>query len=400
MDLRTGAAFWPLRDGLPGVYPPLDRDERADIVVIGAGVTGALVADRLVAAGANVVVLDKRDVASGSTAATTGLLQYETDSSLLDLRDHVGVEAAVRAYRLGVEAVDTIERLTQDMGDPCGFARRPSLYLASSRRDARSLTREHALRREHGFDVVWLSQAELAERYGIDAPGGLYSQGSAEIDAYRLTHRLLARAVDRGARVYDRSEVTRVDPHDTGVTVETDRGPRVDARRLVWATGYEAVEDTQKRVGRQFSTWAVASEPIPDLGPWRDRELIWETARPYLYARVSDDGRALIGGEDERFSNRHASDRRLARKTQTLVAGLTRLFPMLEIEPAYSWAGVFTTTKDGLPYIGETSDHPHAWLALGYGGNGITFSVIAANIIRDAWCGAPNPDARIFAFER
>ena len=66
MDLRSGAAFWPLKNGLLHTYPALDDDETADVAVIGAGVTGALVAHRLVAAGANVVVIDKRDVASGS----------------------------------------------------------------------------------------------------------------------------------------------------------------------------------------------------------------------------------------------------------------------------------------------------------------------------------------------
>jgi glycine/D-amino acid oxidase-like deaminating enzyme len=142
------------------------------------------------------------------------------------------------------------------------------------------------------------------------------------------------------------------------------------------------------------------SEPLADLGSWRGRELIWETARPYLYARVTDDGRALVGGEDEPFSTRHANPRRLSRKTNRLVARFRKWFPTIDVEVAYSWAGAFSTTRDGLPFIGTTPEHPHAWLALGYGGNGITFSMIAANLIRDAWLGRANPDAKIFAFDR
>jgi len=76
-----------------------------------------------------VVVLDKRDVASGSSAATTGLLLCETDTSLLELADRRGERAAARAYHLGLEAISRIESLTVSLSDSCGFARRPSLTL-------------------------------------------------------------------------------------------------------------------------------------------------------------------------------------------------------------------------------------------------------------------------------
>src|SRR3954471_4073481 len=191
MDLRTGAAFWPLRDGLLHTYPPLDSDLTADVVVIGAGCTGALVAHRLCEAGANLVVLDKRDVASGSTAATTGLLLYETDTSLVELAGAIGENAAVRAWQLGREAIAEIDDLCGTFGDRCGFAGRPSLYLASSRRDARALAREHALRELHGFDAEWLSESDVEAQYGIAAPAAIAGRGSGEIDNYRFTHALL-----------------------------------------------------------------------------------------------------------------------------------------------------------------------------------------------------------------
>jgi len=70
------------------------------------------------------------------------------------------------------------------------------------------------------------------------------------------------------------------------------------------------------------------------------------------------------------------------------------LFPRIDLEVSYTWAGTFGETKDGLAYIGQTPEFPHAYFALGYGGNGITtFSVIAAKIITDLHLGRPNPDA-------
>jgi glycine/D-amino acid oxidase-like deaminating enzyme len=104
MDLHSGAPFWPLKNGLLQNYPAIDRDEQADVLVIGAGVTGALTAFHLTAAGANVVVVDTRGVGSGSSAATTGLLLYETDAELSDLCRSIGEAAAVRAWCASVWA--------------------------------------------------------------------------------------------------------------------------------------------------------------------------------------------------------------------------------------------------------------------------------------------------------
>ena len=77
-----------------------------------------------------------------------------------------------------------------------------------------------------------------------------------------------------------------------------------------------------------------------------------------------------------------------------------RLVPGLPLEVAYAWAGTFGETKDGLAYIGVHPRFPHAYFALGYGGIGTTFSLIAAEIIRDCFLGRNNRDARLFRFDR
>lgn len=120
----------------------------------------------------------------------------------------------------------------------------------------------------------------------------------------------------------------------------------------------------------------------------------------YLYLRTTDDGCVLAGGEDSPFSARQQNPSLLKRKTARLVARVRRCFPELTLDVAFAWAGVFGSTHDGLPLIGQVPAHPHTWFALGYGGNGITFSAIAASLLRDACLGRPNPDAAIFAFDR
>ena len=65
-----------------------------------------------------------------------------------------------------------------------------------------------------------------------------------------------------------------------------------------------------------------------------------------------------------------------------------------------SWAGTFAQTRDGLPYIGSTPQFPRGYFALGYGGNGITFSLVAARMMRDLFLGKENRDAEVFRFGR
>ena len=398
MDLRTGAAFWPVRNGLVAVYPPLERDERCDVAVIGAGITGALAAHRLTEAGCDVALLDRHDVGMGSTAASTGLLQYETDTSLGELASRLGIERAVRSWRLGLKAINDLETFCSDAA--YGFARRPSVYLSSTRWDVRSLKAEAALRAEHGFDVAWLNRSEIAARFGFKAHGAIQSRGDAEVDSYRLTHGIIAEAARRGARVYDRTDVTKVRVDRNGVTLTTDRGRTVRARRLVVAAGYEVARQLRQDRGQLHSTWAFVSEPVSDLSWWPDRCLIWETRRPYLYLRTTSDGRVMVGGGDEPWSARHKNTRLMLRKTERLLESFSSLFPKVRLEVAYARAGVFGTTPDGLPCIGTIPEHPHTFFALGYGGNGITFSAIAAELARDWWTGRPNPDAALFAFDR
>src|SRR5947208_13020702 len=102
MDLRSGCSYWMQDKGdKPPHAPPLDRDISARVAILGGGITGALAAHYLIEAGVDMVLVDRRDVARGSTAASTGLLQYELDKALVEVADCVGEKVAVRAYQLG-----------------------------------------------------------------------------------------------------------------------------------------------------------------------------------------------------------------------------------------------------------------------------------------------------------
>jgi glycine/D-amino acid oxidase-like deaminating enzyme len=108
----------------------------------------------------------------------------------------------------------------------------------------------------------------------------------------------------------------------------------------------------------------------------------------------------MIGGEDEPFLNPRLRDRLLPRNNAKLERRLRRLLPGAETETAFAWTGTFGETADGLPYIGALPEAPRRLFALGYGGNGLTFAVIAADLIRQLISGERPGHARLFRLDR
>ncbi len=399
MNLKSGYPFWLVKDGLPFTFPKLDRDIDTDVVIIGAGISGALVRYYLLEAGVRCVTVDARTIGLGSTCASTSLLQYEIDTPLHRLIDMVGKANAQRAYRLCGDAILELGRLSEKIGLK-EFTFKNSLYFASYKKDARWLRKEFEARKAAGFAVRWLEPDEVRVQFGFSCHGAILSDLGAQANAYEMTHRLLQVKSRQQHEVFDRTPIARIRHHKKGVELKSENGFTLKAEKLVYATGYEVVELLDKDIVKLLSTYAVVSEQYPARGFWTDDTLLWNTANPYLYLRATDDNRILIGGRDEIFYNPKKRDALLNKKTQQLTNDFNKLFPDVEFTPEFSWTGTFGATKDGLPYIGPYKKLPNGYFALGFGGNGITFSVTAALILRDLILGKDNADASIFAFDR
>jgi glycine/D-amino acid oxidase-like deaminating enzyme len=252
-----------------------------------------------------------------------------------------------------------------------------------------------------GLDAEWIDRDDLRRCYGIDRPGGIRSAGAAEVDPYALAHMLIADARRRGLRVFGRTSVLRVEAREEGATIRLADGHRVSSRHVVFATGYETREFVGVGDARLLSTFVVTSVADAVPSPWREsRALIWERADPYLYLRTTTDGRVIVGGEDEDFRDPEHRDALLPAKAERLARRFHELFPDAELPVEGAWAGTFGETADGLPYIGAHEEWPSCQFALGYGGNGIVFSVLAAQMICDAIGGRTHPLAPLFRFGR
>lgn len=400
MELRSPEAFWLLKNGILNSYPKLQETTVCDIVVLGAGITGALISHALHTAGYDVVVIDKRDVANGSSAATTSMLQYEIDVPMVDLADTIGIPGAVECYRAGIESIEILHDLILKEKIDCGFSLKKSLQVAHSKKDIKALRKEFEMREQHGFEVKWLTSDELNERYNMKSHPGILSTKGASVDAYQFAHGLFLNNHKKGMRIYDHTTVDDIQYEESGVLLRTEDGYEVKAKKIVFCSGFETLQMFKKKYAEIVTTFACVSEQNFNFFDKLKDTLIWNTANPYIYMRTTDDKRLLVGGEDIKYKYGPISEKVKNRKSTKLKKKLKKLFPDMNFIEDYVWAGAFGVTKDGLPFIGTHPDFKNAIFVLGLGGNGITFSVQGMDLVLKVLAGCTDNLLHYYRFDR
>ena len=405
MKLKSSEPFWLVKNGLLDSYPSLREDKKVDILIVGAGITGSLIAHQCMEDGYQTMVIDKREVANGSTSATTAMLQYEIDTPLYKLIGQIGEKGAVESYRACYKAIDTLGSIAEQIGSDSDFQKKASLYFAAFKKDVSGLQQEFAARKACGFDVAWLSSDAILKKYRIDhTKGGICSQQGGSIDAFRFTHDVLRFNTGRGLAVYDKTDIKKVKYGSRGVEVQTGFGNIIKARRIIYCNGYESVDIIKDKFVKLLSTYAIVGERFKGDQSDLQNLLVWNTANPYIYMRTTADNRILIGGGDEPFLNTARRDALLDQKRLYLEKQLMKLLPASdfrrEFRTDFVWAGTFGETKDGLPYIGRHPDFPGTYFVLGFGGNGITFSVAAMEMVSNMLQGKRHLLETYFRFRR
>jgi glycine/D-amino acid oxidase-like deaminating enzyme len=394
-DLRTGKTYWEAkRRRTP--KPTVTLEDFYDAVVVGAGISGALVAERLTRRKRRVLVCDKRIPAAGSTAASTALIQWEIDVPLTMLERKIGKQKARDVYKASFAAVKDLLRTVQHLKLSCDLRKRDTLLLAGNSMNPNALKREAATRKRTGLPSTFYAGKNGAELFGLDTGGLIVSKGNCELDPVALADALLVLAQKRGAHLAFPAEVASVDATSSGVFIRFADDRVIACRKLLFCTGYEAIPSVPKSKYDLVSTWALATNRIGQV-PWKDKALIWQAADPYLYMRTTDDGRIIAGGEDASFTDPKRRDALIPAKTRAILRKLHHLFPHLQLRADYAWAGTFAESPSGLPIIGPVAAYPNVFAVLGSGGNGITFSAIASKIAAEWVAGRDHPLQKLFA---
>lgn len=386
-DLLGGDPPWTLGR----VYPASDPLPRhpVDVAICGAGIMGTMLAERLSREGLSIALVDRRPPGGGSTAASTALVLWEADLPLSLLARRIGEDEAVRRWRRVLAAVRSLARLMEPEADQIQKRTRGSLYVEGDLLDANGLACEADMRRRHGFPSMFLTPSQVGARHDIAGTAAIPSSESFEVDPVALTHTLLATARKRGVTVSYPADALRFEHRADGIDMITDRGT-VRAGRAIIASGYERARMYLPEAFTLGSSFAIAS--APGLAPaWRGDAMIWQASKTYLYARSDAEGRILAGGGDDPTIDAGKRDRLIPAKAAEIVGGLRTLLGR-EVGVMQSWAAMFGTSPDGLPAIGRAAGSDRLFIASGFGGNGVSFAALAADLIAAELAGRSDPD--------
>ncbi len=396
-DLRSSTPVWMAYPRRIPRAQRLSQDLETDVLIVGAGISGALAAYALTRDGHRVLVIDRRGPVLGSTPASTALLLFEIDTPLIHLKRKIGARPAERAWLRSKAALDALYELTRRERIDAAMSLRPSVYLEGDILDARGLVKEAHARERIGLPSQYLDRRALRARFGLSRSAAIVSDNNVAADPRALAAGFLRRAQRLGARIYAPHEIVDIHPGRRAALAVTKDHFTIESRQIVLCTGYEMPKIVPIEGHSIESTWVIATKPQPKR-LWPEQCFIWEAAEPYLYVRATADGRIICGGEDEEFADEARRDAQLKKKVKILEKKLAKMLPEIDADAQFAWTASFGQSNTGLPSIGPIPGYPRCYAVLGYGGNGITFSMLAAQLISASIRGRRDPDAGLFAF--
>src|SRR6266480_2828326 len=385
--------FWIDSAPIPN-FPKLQSNINVGVLVVGAGVTGITTAYLLKKAGSTVALIDRERVASIDTGHTTAHLTYVTDVSLQQLVRNFGKYHAQAGWDAGAAAIDEIERIVEEEGIECEFARVPAYVHVrvdgSSKKEATSLRKEADLAAKLGFDAAYLNSAPY-----FNLPAVRFAN-QAKFHPRKYLRSLVAKIPDSGSHVFENSAASEFDPKKRRVKVNRnwisfDRVVMATNNPLMGLASMTAATLFQTKLSLYTSYVLGVRVPIGTI----PEALFWDTREPYDYLRIdkrSGFDYVVFGGEDHKTGQKRNTKRAYAR----LLVRLKKIIPRARV--AHRWSGQIISTPDGLPYIGENAERQ--FVATGYCGNGITFGTVAAMMASDWTAGRKNPWTKLFAVDR
>ncbi|MFT5874072.1 MAG: glycine/D-amino acid oxidase-like deaminating enzyme [Clostridium sp.] len=380
-------------------YEYLTENIDTDVIIVGGGVTGAILGYYFNKNNINAVILEKSRIAHGSTSITTSLLQYELDSNATMLKSYTSIDKIIRSYELGIKALDEIEEFINKYGNTCNFKKVDSFVYTAKEIEKKELEDEYKLRRDAGFPVEFIDKEN--NPFSFDVKAGVLSKGGgAQFDPYRFTHDLLKVSCEKALRVYENTEVVGVNYSENGVTVKTIYGHKVKGKIVIVATGYNTELFTKRAFGTKSTTFNIATTPINNIEDIYKGVNVRDNEVPYNYIRTTADNRIIIGGEDINFLPDIFNEKLCSKSYYKLEQRLKNLFPKLNIEIEYKYCGAFASTQDNLGFLGKDPNNSKLWYCLGYGANGILFSMLGGIMLSKLYAGEVDEDLKLFKVDR
>jgi glycine/D-amino acid oxidase-like deaminating enzyme len=379
--------------------------EAADIVIIGAGLTGAAAAFRLRHTGRRVVVLDQGDPAGEASGRNGGNFELLPENAVgvyeglapnrlafmhrrypvvpVEVLHAVSEQQASLVLGLALRNRDLLKETILDEGIDCDFSPRGWLHIAENDAGEQAICDEVAFAARYGQRIEIWSRAKIAAQFGMRADFlGRFVPGDGTYHPFKYACGQLQSALRSGVALYTRTRVRRILSADAGRhRVVTSRGT-IAARRVIVATN-AFTRDLLPELApiEPYQSQIMVTEHVPDRVRGR---IVTSEAGPVFFNQPMEgarDGRAplLLGGGEDRPMHNAASRRRSPSVHAQLLRLRDSFYPELAGQPpSTEWTGPMAFTPDGLPCIGFL--RPGLVIAAGFNGYGGSYSTVAGHL--------------------
>jgi len=367
--------------------PRLAGDERAEIVVVGAGYTGLSAALHAVCGGRDVVVLEARELGEGGSGLNGGQviagLKHDPDT----LEQMYGERSGAQVAACCGTAPDLVFELIKEHAIECDAVRTGWLQLTASERQLKGLERRAAQWRSRGADVAVVSAREAADLTGTARYcGGWIDRRGGTVQPLAYLRGLARIARARGARLFTRTPVTHLTRRENAWLVHTARGA-VRAQTVIVATDAytDGAFDELRRTMVAVPSIQVATAPLPPrlrAAVLPGGQSVSDTQRILRYFRLDAAGRFVIGTRGS------YADVPVPTRTPTHEQAVRELYPDLAAVPLqYRWGGFVAMTRDGLPHLHEPA--PGLLAGMGYNGRGVAMATTLGRLLARRALGEP-----------
>jgi glycine/D-amino acid oxidase-like deaminating enzyme/nitrite reductase/ring-hydroxylating ferredoxin subunit len=370
---------------------PLSGNASADVVVVGAGISGLSAAYELAQQGLSVIVLDKGAIGGGMSLRTSAHLSWELDDYYFELVKRRSKDAARAYFESQRAAVDRIQEIVGAENIDCDFARVDALLVASNTDGHDIIEDEYDAAREAGFADVEMTMAPK----GFEG-ATLRFPNQARFHPAKYLYGLAEALMAKGVKLHSDSHVEEFKEEDGKVTAKLVNGATVTARIGVVATN-SPINDKVAIHTKQapYRTYVLAARAPKGACP---DALIWDTEDPYHYVRVQpgdSEDLVLIGGEDHKSGQEDDGEDRIAK----LRAWGEARIPDLG-ETTHAWSGQVYEPIDFIPHMGRNPGDKNVYVITGDSGEGLTSGVAGARLIADLVANGSSPFEDLYDPER
>ena len=364
----------------------LQGHHRADICVVGAGITGLSAALSLAERGYSVTVLEANIIGWGASGRSGGQMIFGYGCDMSVMEKSAGKAAAKAMWDMSVEAIDILRQRVDQHQIECDL-QQGHLHAAIKPRHMQELeTWQHSLEKTYGYSslTLWDQQEMQAHMASTRYIGGLYDANSGHIHPLNYTLGLAKAALDAGVTIYTGSAVTKVTRKSEANICHTAQGQVTAAQVLFCGNAYmgKLVPEISHKI-MPVGTYIGATEP---LGKARAEALISNNMAVadinfvLDYFRLSADYRMLFGG---RVSYSTLAPPNLK---QSMRQRMLAVFPQLaDVNMDYSWGGNVAITMNRGPHFGRVGKD--LYFAQGFSGHGIAATGLAGQLLAEAVAG-------------